>query len=142
MHTFRRTVVTDRTPQDVWTYLADFTTTNEWDPRANDTRRIDGDGGVGSRYETQVAFLGRTVPMTYEITHLEPHRRIEWAGASSLVQAHDVIEVRPRDGRTMIDYTSSYAYQRAPRLLDRLLARPLDRLGDEAREGLHRTLAA
>lgn len=142
MHTFRRRVETDLAPTDVWAYLADFTTTNEWDPRANDTRRLSGEGGVGSRYETQVSFLGRTVAMTYEITVLEPSMRIEWVGWSPMVRAHDVIEVRTEGGRTVVDYTSSYEYRRAPRLLDRVLARPLDRLGDEAQDGLRRTLAA
>lgn len=110
MHTFRRSVVTDREPDLVWSYLADFTTTNDWDPRAHQTRRLGGDGGVGSRYETQVSFLGRTVPMTYEITRLDPHPRIEWVGSSPLVRAHDVIEIGERDGRTVVDYTSSYDY--------------------------------
>ena len=142
MHTFIRTVETDTAADLVWAYLADFTTINEWDPRASRTRRVEGDGGVGSSFETQVRFLGRTVPMRYEITRLEPYRRIEWRGSSSFVRAEDVIDVWSRDGRTVVDYTSSYEYQRAPRLMDRLMARPLDRLGDEARAGLDRTLAA
>src|SRR4051794_29185817 len=65
VRSYRRTVVTDAPPEQVWAYLADFTTTNEWDPRASHTRLVTGDGGVGSRYETDVSFLGRTTRMAY-----------------------------------------------------------------------------
>ena len=36
----------------VFDYLADFTHTNEWDPGTIETRRISGNGGVGTKYRT------------------------------------------------------------------------------------------
>jgi Polyketide cyclase / dehydrase and lipid transport len=142
VRSYRRTVVTSADPRQVWQYLADFTTTNEWDPRANHTRRVSGDGGVGSTYETDVSFLGRTTRMTYTVTALEAHRRIEWVGENKAVRAHDVIEIRSAGGgAAVVDYTSSYAYKRAPAVLDRLMALPLNRLCDEAQQGLRTTLS-
>lgn len=141
MRSYRRTVVTGAEPASVWAYLADFTTTNQWDPRAGDTRRLSGDGGVGSSYRTRVRFLGRHTDMIYTVTRLEEPHRIEWVGANRAVRAHDVIEVRPEAGGSRVEYTSSYAYRRAPGLLDKLMSRPLSRLCDEAQEGLRRTLA-
>lgn len=142
MRTYRRTVTTDLAPDEVWAYLSDFTSIDEWDPRADDTRLVQGDGGVGSVYETHVHFLGRTTQMTYRVTRLEPDRTIEWIGDNGAVHAHDVIEVREEDGRTVVDYASSYDYKVAPALLDRLMSRPLDRLCDDAQQGLSSTLAA
>ena len=92
MRTYRRTVVTDLEPREVWEYLADFAATDEWDPRARHGRLVEGDAGVGSRYETDVHFLGRTTRMAYTVTRLEAPQWIEWVGENRMVRAHDVIE--------------------------------------------------
>ncbi len=141
MRTYRRTVVAEASPDQVWAYLADFTTTNDWDPRAHRTRRLSGDGDVGTEYETHVRFLGRETRMLYKTTRLEPHRRIEWVGHNGTVRACDVIEVWPHPEGTVVDYTTSYAYRHLPWLMDRLMSRPIDRLCDEAQVGLARTLS-
>ncbi len=140
MRSYRREVVTHLSPREAWSYLADFTTTNEWDPRASHSTRVSGDGSVGTRYETSVHFLGRTTQMTYTVTELLPHDRIEWVGENSVVRAHDVIEVRPHPQGAVVDYTSSYDYRVAAPLMDRLMSRPLERLCDDAQAGLGRAL--
>ena len=55
----QRTVETAAAPAAVFTYLSDFTTTNEWDPGTVRTTRISGDGGVGTSYRNVSRFAGR-----------------------------------------------------------------------------------
>jgi len=44
-----RTIVVEGGDQRaIWDYLADYTTTDEWDPPTQTTDRISGDGGVGT----------------------------------------------------------------------------------------------
>jgi uncharacterized protein YndB with AHSA1/START domain len=139
--TFDRRVSVEAPPARLFDYLADFTTTNEWDPRAEHTVRTTGTGGVGSRYDVDVRFLGRRTHLTYTITRLEPHERIEWVGGNRFVRAHDTIVLREEgSGTTAVDYRAGFAYPRLPRPLARLLRRPLARLCDDAQQGLQRTL--
>lgn len=140
MLTFVRDVTADKPAGWVYSYLADFTSVNNWDPRASAARRIGGDGDVGTAYECEVSFARRTVPMRYTVTRLVPGDEIEWVGESSWVRAHDVIRIRSTAGRTHVEYTTSYQYRHAPWLLDRLLGRAVSRLCDDARDGLHSTL--
>lgn len=140
MITFVRDVAAAAPPDRVHDYLADFTTVNEWDPRACNARRVHGDGGEGTEYECEVSFAGRTVPMRYTVTRLVPGETVEWVGESSLVRAHDVIRLRPDGGGTHVEYTTQYRYLRAPWLLDRLLKPAVSRLCDDARDGLQATL--
>jgi Polyketide cyclase / dehydrase and lipid transport len=124
----------------VYAYLADFTSVNEWDPRASSARRVSGTGGVGTVYACEVSFAGRTVPMRYTVTRLVPDEVVEWAGESAWVRAHDVIRLRHGDGTTHVDYTTSYRYRHASRLLERLLRPAVSRLCDDARDGLQASL--
>ena len=140
MLTFVRNVRADASADRVYTYLADFTTVNEWDPRASSARRLHGSGGVETTYECEVSFARRTVPMRYRVTRLVPGEVVEWVGESSLVRAHDVIRVRDTDGATDVEYTTQYRYRHASWLLELLLRPAVSRLCDDAREGLRSAL--
>jgi hypothetical protein len=140
MLTFVRNVTAQVPPDQVHGYLADFTTVNEWDPRASSARRLHGTGGEGTMYECEVSFARRTVPMRYTVTRLVPGELIEWVGESSWVRAHDVIRVRSGNGSTQVEYTTRYRYRHASWLMDRLLRRAVSRLCDDARDGLQTIL--
>lgn len=146
MLTFRREVAVPHAAPGVFDYLADFTTTDEWDPRATGARRLSGDGGQGSYHECDVAFLGRSIPMGYTTTRAEQGPdgdRIEWVGSSRLVRAHDDIRLRRTDdGEVVVHYTMRVAFERAPRTLDALLRPAVRRLCDDAQDGLRRALTA
>jgi uncharacterized protein YndB with AHSA1/START domain len=46
----QRSVTVDASPEKVFAYLSDFTTTEEWDPGTVRCVRTSGDGGVGTVY--------------------------------------------------------------------------------------------
>lgn len=139
--TFRHELSVPAPPSAVYDYLADFTTTNEWDPRARNTVRSWGDGAVGSRYECLVRFLGRDSKMEYTVTALEPGARIEWTGRNKIVRAHDTITISEgAPGTTRLRYDASFSYGHLPMPLALLFAFPLRRLCEDARIGLQRTL--
>ncbi|MFM9735927.1 SRPBCC family protein, partial [Streptomyces niveiscabiei] len=54
-----RTIETDTPLTEVFSYLSDFRSTNDWDPGTVETTRTSGDGGVGTIYHNVSSFMGR-----------------------------------------------------------------------------------
>ena len=77
MPTVERTITVERPVQAVWTYLTDFTTTEQWDPPTVSTVCTSGDGGVGTTYHNVSRLLGREVEVDYEVVQYEPYRVFE-----------------------------------------------------------------
>ena len=55
-----RTVTIAKPLDKVFAYLADFTTTTEWDPGTVQTVRTAGDGGFGTEYLNTSTFAGES----------------------------------------------------------------------------------
>jgi carbon monoxide dehydrogenase subunit G len=141
----RRTTETRRVPgpiDEVFDYLADFTTSAEWDPGVVSARRLD-DGPVraGSRFDVQVRFAGRTLPMTYRVERADRPTRLELTGVSPSSTARDVIALAPDgEGHTRVTWTLEVTLTGWSRLAEPLLGPLLRRLGRKAMDGLAATL--
>ena len=136
-----RTLTVERTPEEVFAYLRDFTTTEEWDPGTIRTTRVAGDGGVGTRYDNTSRFLGRETELTYTVEEHEAPRRLRLRGENKTVVAHDTMTVTPTtSGGTELTYVAEFAFKGASRFVAPLLAPAFKRLGDEAEKGLRDAL--
>lgn len=132
-----RSVTTEASPQKVFEYLADFTTTNEWDPGTVETTRTRGDGGVGTEYHNVSRFLGRETELTYRVEEYLPGSRIALRGENATVVAHDTITVRADAAdRTRVVYRAEFAFKGLARLAAPLLKPAFHKLGDDAERGL------
>jgi uncharacterized protein YndB with AHSA1/START domain len=87
MTTIERTVAVDRPLADVFAYLSDFTTTNEWDPGTVKTVRASGNGGVGTAYRNTSKFAGRETELTYVVERLVPLQELALRGENKTVVA-------------------------------------------------------
>ncbi|WP_203336752.1 SRPBCC family protein [Nocardioides limicola] len=137
-----RRIVTTRAPlAAVFDYLADFSTTTEWDPGTVRTTRVDGDGGVGTRYENISRFLGRQTRLIYVVEEFVPLQRIALRGENDTVLARDAIDVSATiDGGTQVTYHASFDFHGVGRVLAPLLAPAFRRLGDKGARGLAEAL--
>ena len=135
-----RTVETTAAPSAVFAYLADFTTTTEWDPGTVETMLVSGDGGVGTTYRNVSSFLGRRTELTYTVTQHEPDRLIALRGENKSVVAHDTMAIAPNGGGTRVTYTAEFDFQGLARFVAPLLSPALKKLGDEAEKGLRTAL--
>lgn len=136
-----RTLTVARPPAEVFAYLHDFTTTEEWDPGTLRTTRESGDGGVGTRYHNVSRFLGRETELTYVVEQVEPPRLFRLRGENATVVAHDTMTLTPTgSGGTEVTYRAEFAFKGAARLVAPLLAPAFRRLGDEAEVGLREAL--
>jgi uncharacterized protein YndB with AHSA1/START domain len=137
----QRTVTVDTPLAKVFPYLADFTTTNEWDPGTVRTVRQSGDGEVGTRYHNTSKFGGRETELVYVLESLEPNRRIALRGENKTVVAHDTMELTGDSAGTTVTYTADFAFKGLARLVAPLLAPAFKKLGDDAEQGMREALS-
>jgi len=72
-----REVVFDRSVEDCFRYLADFSTTEEWDPGVfSAVKRTAGAVRVGSEFALSLNVLGRSVAARYRLLEIKPNRRL------------------------------------------------------------------
>ncbi|GCD90282.1 SRPBCC family protein [Nocardioides sp. LS1] len=132
----QRTVRTTASPDVVFDYLSDFTTTTEWDPGTVSTVLLSGDGGVGTTYRNVSSFLGRESELTYTVVERIAPTRFALRGENKTVVAHDTMEVHPEGAGTRVTYTADFTFKGVAKYLAPLLRPALTRLGDHAEEGL------
>lgn len=133
----QRTVSSPRSTEEVFAYLQDFTTTEEWDPGTVQTSRVAGDGGVGTRYHNVSRFLGRETSLTYVVEEVQAPHRLKLRGENKTVVAHDTMTLRPTpEGGTELTYRAEFELKGLSRFVAPLLAPAFKKLGDEAEQGL------
>ena len=140
MTTIERTVTVDRPLADVFAYLSDFTTTNEWDPGTVQTVRASGDGGVGTAYRNTSKFAGRETELTYVVERLVPLQELALRGENKTVVAHDTMTFRETSAGTEVNYLAEFEFKGLAKYLAPLLAPAFKKLGDEAEVGMKRAL--
>ena len=99
-----KSVFVPRPTEEVFTYLADFTNTAEWDPGvAEATKTSDGPVGFRSTFDLVTIFRGRRVPVTYEVTVYEPARRVVLVGRNKNFTGIDSDDEQPENAEITID---------------------------------------
>ena len=129
--------------EEVFAYLSDFSTTREWDPGVAEAVRLDeGEVRVGSEFRLTATFLGRTVPLTYEVIECHAPLVVGFRGENATVISRDRIALEPAGDGTRIAYQAELTLKGLLRLADPLLAIAFNRTGDRALAGLTETLGA
>lgn len=144
MAVVRRSIEVPRPLAEVFAFVGDFATSQTWDPGVSTAvKATDGPVGVGTVYDLQVIFNGRTLPMTYVVTAYEPDARVVLEGDGEMVTAVDDIRFTAVDaGRTRIDYSADLRLKGWRRLFEPMVRGRFEALGDAAMDGMRRTLGA
>ncbi len=137
-----RTVTVDRPLAEVFAYLSDFTTTEEWDPGTVSTTRAGRRRGSRHAYRNVSRFLGRETSLTYVVLESHCRRRcLRLRGENETVVAHDTMSLAPSaSGGTELTYRAVFEFKGMARLVAPLAAPAFKRLGDKAEEGLRAAL--
>lgn len=131
----------DRPLSEVFAFTADFSNAEKWDPGVASSHQVgDGPPGVGSRYDLMVSFGSSEIPMTYEITELDPDSRVVLIGRGDTLEAVDEITFEARDGGTLVEYTADLTFTNWIRFIAPLMSPLLARVGEKALDGLVETL--
>jgi carbon monoxide dehydrogenase subunit G len=131
-------------PEVAFAYVADFTTTAEWDPGIVSSERISGDGGVGTEYAVVALFRGKEVPFRYRVTAHEPGRRIVLEGKGRTASSTDTISFSPSGSGTgtRVDYEAEFRLHGLLALAGPFLAGTFRDLSAKALAGLKAQLDA
>lgn len=138
------TVTSPRPIEEVFAYMADFSNASEWDPSSVESNPVNGGApSVGSRYEVLSRFLGREVPLTYEIIEMDPPRLVVLRAESDSVVSVDTLTFRELPaGGTELTYDADLQLKGARRALDPVFGVAFRRLCERARSRMHEVLSA
>lgn len=114
--------MTTSAPDVVYAFLADFANAEEWDPGTVECERIDGDGGVGTRYRNVSSFLGRTTTVEYVAKELEPPTFLHFQGDNEQFTGHDRISLEASGSGSQVTYDARFDFHGASRLAAPLVA--------------------
>ena len=142
MPTVERTITVQRPVEAIWTYLTDFTTTEQWDPPTVSTVCTSGDGGVGTTYHNVSRLLGREVEVDYEVVQYEPYRVFELTGTANGMDLRDTITFESGPETTTLTYRSEFSPKGAAKLATPLLAGGIELLGNRVAASLEERLLA
>jgi carbon monoxide dehydrogenase subunit G len=134
--TIERVVTVSKPVEDVFGYLSDFENTVEWDPGTVSTVKVDGDGGVGTKYKNTSSFAGRETELEYVVQQLEPGRIFQLRGENKMVTALDTMTFAETGDGTQVTYRAEFEFKGVTRLIESLFRGQFKKLGDEAETGL------
>lgn len=141
MAVLRERIETPLGIDEAFAFVADFVNSERWDPGVASSVRLDGGPlGVGARYRLGIRMAGRVTPMEYEITVFEAPRRVVLEGRGSGVRAVDDIAFTDTPSGTRIDYVADIRLQGLLGLLAPFAGGAFRRIGENARNGMQRTL--
>ncbi len=130
-----------RPVNEVFAYIADFTTTEEWDSTATRAAKLTpGPVAVGTRFAVNCAAPIGSIDLEYEVTELQPEREIELRGRSRFFDICDRITFTPTDKGTRIDYRAEFSFKAALQRLSSRFDSGLQRMGKHSMEGMRAAL--
>jgi len=142
MARYRGTVVSTRSAEDTFDYMADFANAAEWDPGTATAERLDaGPVGLGSTFRLGVRIGSRTTPLDYRIVAYERPHRVVLLGESGTIRSEDTVTVVPAaDGGSILTYDADLTLKGGFALANPFLGLFFDRIGDKGVGGLRATL--
>jgi dehydrogenase/reductase SDR family protein 12 len=126
-----------RSPREVFLYLRDFSTAEQWDPGvARAEKTTPGAAAPGSRFALALNVLGRRVPMDYTLLDAIAPTQLRLRGSSDGFTVDDTIDLVPDGTGTRLRYQATMDLRGVPAALRPLAQAWCGRIGDVAMRGL------
>src|SRR3954452_19604106 len=122
MLSVHRTFATTAAPDQVFAFLADFANAEAWDPGTVECVRLDGDGGVGTRYRNVSSFLGRKTTVQYVARELDAPAFLHFEGTNDQFTGHDRISLEAAGAGTSVTYDAQFDFHGLSKLAVPLVA--------------------
>ena len=142
MARYKGTVISTRSAEETFDYMADFANAAQWDPGTASAQRLDGGTvGLGSIFRLDVRIGSRTTPLDYRIVTFDRPHRVVLLGESDTIRSEDTVTVVPAaDGGSILTYDAELRLKGSFALANPVLGLFFDRIGDKGVAGLRRTL--
>jgi uncharacterized protein YndB with AHSA1/START domain len=142
MASYTATITTAAAPAQAFAYLSRFDRAAEWDPGVDAAEMLTAPPvAVGSRFHLEARFLGRRIPLEYEVVELDPDRRIVLSAENGSVRSVDTITFTDATDGSVVVYDARLEAKGIGRVADPLLGLVFRRIGDRAAAGLRAHLA-
>jgi Polyketide cyclase / dehydrase and lipid transport len=127
---------------DVFSYLSDFSNSQEWDPGVVTAERVTAGAVVeGAEFRLVTRFLGSQSALTYRIVEYDSPRVVTFHGENEAVISHDRITFVSESDGTTIHYDARLQLKGYRKLMAPLVAFAFRRVGERGLNGLRRTLS-
>ncbi len=137
MTTLKETIRVQRPVEEAFAYVADFTSTAEWDATAREAIRLTpGKIGVGTEFLVTCALPIGSVDLHYTITHFQPPQRLVLQGKGRFFDVEDTITFTGQGDETEINYQADFTFSRVASPLSGLIRPGLERMGRQSVAGL------
>lgn len=122
---------------DAFAYVADFTTTKEWDPGISHAEQLSGDGpGLDCRYQVTAVFNGNERRLTYVTEVYEPPACVVFRGGDHRFESVDTISFETIENGTRITYAADFRMKGLLALLEPFLRKRFEEVARKGASGL------
>ena len=137
-----RTLTVDRPVEETFSYLADFSTTEQWDVNVLRADKVTpGAPRPGTEFNILAKGATGTIPMDYRILDLTPNKTLRLKGEAKSFTLTDTIEFETiAPGKTRINYQVEVAMDGLLGKITETFPGTLDPMTDRALAGLARAL--
>jgi len=134
---------TTRPPEEVFDYLARFSSVAEWDPSVVCAEMLTAEPvEAGSEFKVVVRSFGRELPFVYRIATFGRPRVVKLVADTGRLRSEDTITVEPDGEGSTVVYDACLSAKGVARLANPLLAMSLRRIGDAAAAGLRAAITS
>jgi Polyketide cyclase / dehydrase and lipid transport len=141
MARYTGTILTSKPADEVYDYMADFTTVEQWDETVTEAKLVGNQQpGKGARFSVTFKLAGRENTFEYETIEAERPSRLLLRADSGSVTSLDEITVREVAEGTKLVYDAKLEPKGLVKVADPVLGLLFKRLGDNAAKGLAREL--
>jgi carbon monoxide dehydrogenase subunit G len=124
-------------PPAAFAYLSRFDRAAEWDPGVADGEMLtDAPVGLGSRFRLVARFLGRSIPLDYEIVEFEDSTRLVLQAETGTIRSTDTITFSSSGSGTLVRYEAVLEAKGWARVTEPVLAAAFRHIADRAAAGL------
>lgn len=142
-HHVEREITTTCRRERAFDFVADFSTTQEWDPGIQAATRLgDRPIGVGSRFELVSRFGSTEQTIVYEIAAYDRPASVTFVGDGKTFRGTDVISFSEDDAGTRVTYVADLGLKGLTALALPFIRGRLDAMSDDAVDGLRQALDA
>ena len=138
----RRTFTTATPIDKVFEFMADFRSTESWDPGTVRCSLLSEAVGPGAVYRNISEFLGREADLTYTTLVHEPPSRLHFQGTKTSFVGDDRFTFAPHGSGTEVRYHATFEFSGAVALATPLVALYLPALARKTVKQLRATLDA
>ena len=142
MARYTGTVEAPHSAEEVWHYLADLRSVEEWDPSVDEVELTGGEPrSEGARYRLDLRFRGRSITLPYRIVEVDPPHRVVFAAETDSVMVRDEARINPLGpSACSVTWDADLRLRGIRRLLDVPLRLIFNRVGENAKDGLSERL--